>query len=275
MDIESDSGLYEIREQVADARQYRLYLCLQRQTGRRCLLQIAKTMENNGELDRAAFILKELKRRADELEAEYAGVKADSKDLLNYDLGFPELVDSFICRLQGGRRINILAFRNVEDVSDIVPLINITAKDRLRVELRTSVWIMGKLLKLLVFAHSENISVGLISGGNILIEPVQHYVLIFDWSAAQTHVNAILADIRCQEITQAAQAVITVLGGDLETDTFPNDGDENRDQYLSHLLRLARGSESNAERAHAKFYELIDSLWKREFHPFATKPLNA
>jgi hypothetical protein len=274
MDIQNGSQIYQVGKPVAENDKYHLYLCTQKETGRQCLLQIVTATEHNGDLDRAAYILRELKRHADELEEEYAKVKTDQKDLLNYDLGFPELVDSFVCQEQGGRRVNILAFKNVENVGRMVPLSNITTKDQLCVDLRTSVWIMGKLLKLLVLAHSERISAGLVTSENILIEPDQHYVLIFDWSKARTYPDAVPLETRCSEISQAAKAIITVLGGDSETGVFPDDSDEIFDRYTDHLLRLALGSESNAERAHAKFYELTDALWKREFYPFTTKPLH-
>lgn len=272
-EIKGGHNVYRVGKKVAETSEYRLYLCMQEEPERQCLLQIAAATDHNGGLDRAAYILGELERRSGELETEYEQVKTKPEDMLNYGLGFPELVDSFICQEQGGRRINILAFRGVEDVSNMVPLSNVTVKDQLRVDLRTSAWIMGKLLKLLVFAHGEKISVGLMTGNNILIEPNQHYVLIFDWSAAQTHSETVPAETRSQEISQAAQAVITVLGGDLETGDFPDDGDEAFSQYTDHLLRLARGGENQATRAHEKFYELIDSLWQRKYHPFTTKPL--
>lgn len=267
-------GSYSVGKRVGNTNKYRLYLCNEKGTEHQCLLQIATDATHNGALDRAAYILGELKRKSDELETEYATVKKDQEVFLNYDLGFPELVDSFICQEQGGRRINILAFRNVEGVNSMVPLINITAKDRRRVDLRTSAWIMGKLLKLLGFAHGCGISVNLMTANNILIEPDEHYVLIFDWSVARTHSEAVPAETRREEISQAAQAVITILGGNLETGVFPDDGEKGFKPYTEHLLRLARGCESNAERAHRSFYELIVSLWKREFYPFTTKLLN-
>lgn len=299
MEIKGEKGVYRIGNLAAEAEAYRLYLCSQVETGRQCLLQIANTEEQNGQLDRAAYLLGELARRAEELEEEYAKVKTNPKSVLNYNLGFPELVDSFVCPEQGGRRINVLAFRCVEEVGKMVPISNITEKDRLRVDPRTSAWMMGKALKLLAFAFSEGISVGLTTGKNLLIEPDKHYVLIFDWSGASTHPE-VPKKTRCQEISQAAQAVITALGGDGPSGFIPNDGDEPFErfvnlrqkeidgaespdelrqqyqaeafrQYADFLLDLARGAESDAERAHREFYELVDALWPREFYPFTTK----
>ncbi len=273
--MDTDTGLnaYDVHKIVADAKKYRLHLCAQKASGRQCLLQIASAVEFNGELDRVAFILQELKRRSDELEEEYAQVKEDSNVMLNYEIAFPELVDSFICDEQGGRRVNVLAFRNVEDVSKMVPLSNITKKDRLRIDLRTSAWIMGKTLKFLTFAHGAGISVGLVTGNNILIEPDQHYVLIFDWSFAQMHIDKVPSDLRCQDISQAAKAVITAFGGDLETGYFPGVDDEDFHRHTDYLVQLAHGRETRAEKAHENFYKIVDSLWKREFYPFTVHPL--
>lgn len=274
MIINGNFGSYEIINEVAKTDCYRLYLCVKEGFNLYCLLQIAASKEMNGKLERAAYILKKLKKSADEAEEEYAKVKTDPKGKLNYDLGFPDLLDSFICQDQGERWVNILAFRSVENAGKMVPLLNITAKDQLRVDLRTSAWIMGKLLKLLVFAHGEGISAELVTGTNILIEPSNHYVLIFDWSSAQIHHGTMLEEIRRKEISKAAQAIITVIGGDYEKNILPDDYNGVLKQYSDYLFRLAEGGESRTERAHADFYKLVDSIWKKEFYPFTTKPLS-
>ncbi len=271
-DIGNGSSLYRVGKPVADAGVYRLYLCTQEESGRQCLLQIASDTTNNSRLDRAAYVLSELKRRSDEIEREYTLVKTDPKDQLNYDLGFPELLDTFPCAKQGGRRVNILAFRNVSEIGTMIPLGNII-RDRLRPDFRTSVWIMGKLLKLLTFAHSEGISVHKMTGSTILIEKDAHYVLIFDWSEATIHQDGVPLEMRRTDIAQAASAVVSVLGGDLTTGSFPDDDSPRYRPYTDFLIRLARGNESKANRAHAKFYELADSFWKPEYYTFTVKNL--
>jgi len=304
MEITNGSSVYIVTKNVADAKKYRLYLCVQKETNRQCLLQAAVSKEYNVALIRAAYILAELKRRSDEIEEEYE--KKNPGKILNYHLGFPELVDGFIPPGINGRRVNVLAFRNVDETSRMVPLINITEKDRLRVDLRTSAWIMGKQLKLFTLTHNENFSMNLVSGKNILIEPNEHYVLFFDWTAAEIHPDEIPMEKRRQEISFAAQAVIAVLGGDWKKGFIPNDKtepfqkyvdarleriktkrggeiEENeptskiRDRafkrYVDFLLRLARGNESRAEKAHRDFYDIVDALWEREFYQFTTKPL--
>jgi len=272
MIVEGKAGRYEVGEQVGEADEYRLYLCTQESETRQRLLQVATTVQYNGELDRAAYFLRDLTERAERVERAYDEVKTDPRAVLNYQLGFPELIDSFRCDAQGERWINVLAFRCVDEVSSMVPLINITQKDRKRVDLRTSAWIMGKLLKLLVFVHSESVTVGKIRDGNIVIEPDKHYVLVFDWSGAQSHREPITREERQREVTLAARAVVAVLGGDVEEGFIPDVADEQR-EYSNYLLRLVQGGESDAQRAHLRFYEIVDQLWEREKYPFTTYPL--
>jgi hypothetical protein len=270
--IEGQKNIYQVVKLVGDIEGvYEIFMCIQKETERQCLLLVALDKKYNGMLDRAALILKELEEQAGMLEEEYSKIRKDEKDMLNYQLGFPELVDSIV--REDKRKIIILAFRKVEKVKDMVPIINITEKDKLRVDLRTSAWIFGKLLKLLTFAHSIGISLGRLDDSNILIEPSKRYVLVFDFSKAQIHTGSIPAETRRQEIAHAAQSVINVLGGNLKTGVFPNDGDAAFGEYTECLLRLARGSESRAKNAHTNFYELIDKYWPRELYPFTTKPL--
>lgn len=275
MQITNGDNHYSVGSLVAESEKYRLYLCKQEGTERQCLFQIATEIRHNGSLDRNAFFLGELQRRAEALELDYEKVRTRPDSVLNYQLGFPELVDSFVCLEQGGRRVNILAFRNVEDVSKMVPLSGITEKDHLRVDMRTSAWILGKLLKLLVFAHSENIVVKQLDAGNILIEPDQHYVLIFDWSDAVTFAGEIPEGYCREEISAVSKAVANVLGVDLITGTFFNDDGYFALSYGNYIVWLANGNERNAERAHHNFYELVDKLWPRGFYKFTTKPLNS
>lgn len=274
MEVTNGERVYEIFEAVAETDTYRLIACTEKKTSRQCLLQIATDAVYNKQLERSVYILNELRRLAKEIEEEYQQVKEDPKDMLNYGLMFPEVIDSFIYQQQGKRKINILAFRNVDDLYSPKPLSKITEKDRRRVDLFSSVWIMGKLLKLLVFTHSQWISINLISGNNILIVPDKHYVSVLDWSEAKIQDEAISFETRVQEISLAAKAVITVLGGDPDSGIIPDDGEPGQAQYASFLWRLARGGESVALRAHEKFYELVRSLWERKFHPFTTKPLD-
>lgn len=269
MEIVSGPNVFDVNELVGISDCSRLYACTQKGVTGRRLLQIAATVEDNPLLERSALHLKELEEIAYEIEKEFAQVKEKPDDRLDYQLGIPELIDSFECLEQGGRRINILGFRNVEDISQIIPLANIARKDKMRIDAKTSAWIMGKLLKLLVFAHGEGFAPAPLDANNILIEPVQHYVMIFNWSR-----NDITPAKRREDISNAAKTVITAMGGNPQTGDLPDDGVENFAQYREILLRLASQEFTSAKKAHEVFYGVVYKIWPRTYHKFATKPIN-
>lgn len=271
MIITNNGSSYEVGKKVAETERYRLYLCRPSGTTVDHLLQVASTVEYNGALDRASYILEKLLCEAERVEEEYARVKPNPSHFLNNQLSFPEIVDTFVPADQGGRRVNILRFRGVDDVRRLVPLQNLVHRDRLRVDLRTSIWIMGKLLKVLTFVHNEGITVGDWSLGNILIEPDLHYVVIFNWADAQLKSDGVPRDTVREEIRSATRCAIEALGGTPEGG-IPDDGDTQHASYQKHLVELAVQGDSSALTAHQAFYALVDSLWPRGYHPFTAYP---
>lgn len=269
--VNNGANSYKVGNKVAETEKYRLYLCRPSGATADHLLQVSSAVEYNGALDRAAYILEKLFAEAMRLEEEYERVKKDPKHLLNYQLCFPEVVDTFVLASQGGRRVNILAFREISDVRVMVPLSNIAHRDRLRVDLRTSVWIMGKLLKILAFAHDAGITVGDLGLGNILIELEQHYVVIFNWADARLMTGGVTRSVVREEIMCAARATIEILGGTPEGG-IPDDGSPAHMPYQHHLIELARNVAGNASRAHQEFYALVDELLPHGYHPFTSMP---
>jgi hypothetical protein len=150
----------------------------------------------------------------------------------------------------------------------MVPLHNIVYRDEQRVDLRTSVWITGKLLKILTFVHDAGISIGDLSLGNVLIEPNQHYVVVFDWANARKHAGGVPHAVVWEEIRSVASTVIEVLGG-----TATDSEEEQGGRYIAHLTNLASNGAWTAKEAHRMFYALADDLWPRQFYPFTTLPL--
>jgi hypothetical protein len=260
---------YRVVAQVAEAAVYRLYVCEDVASGRQCLLQIATETVHNGGLERAAFILKELKRTSDLFQADYA--KKSPGKSLRYDRLFPALIDSFVADEQGKRRINILAFTDVDTVTTMVPLSNLLVRDRLLIDLETSAWIMGRLLKLLMLAHSQGIAVQVLSGNNVLINPEQHFTVVFDWSGTYTYQQEVPGESRKADIAQAATTVLTAIGENSETSGSQTLTDEPQ-QYVNFLRELANRRHSSAERAHRQFYDLVNELFGDQFHPFTTLP---
>jgi hypothetical protein len=272
--LQGSNAKYHVGSKVAETNAYRIYLCEDAETGQQFMLQIATEVEHSGGLDRAAYILRKLRVTAEEFEtihAEQGGAR-----LLSYERLFPVLVDSFVPDDQGRRRVNILAFSEVDDITQMVPLSNLTTKDHLRVDLRSSAWILGRLLKLLAFAHGEGITVHTLSGGNVLLEPSRHFAVVFDWSSAQTHpLEKAPRESRKDDVENAAKTVFVALGGNPLTGDYPylNEADDNDRRYIKLITSMVQRREGNAERAHQQLYSLLDEIYGRTFHPFTTLPL--
>lgn len=261
---------YVVGEKLGETEQFRMYKC-ELAKGKVGILKIATSIAFNGILDREAYILGMLRDEAIRYEKAFAEENPGTKQVLNYQVCFPNLVESFIAEDQGGRRINILDFVLIDDdLSRWVPIAHIASRDHVRVDPRTSAWIIGKLLKLLAFAHDQGVSIGQLTGENILIERDQHFVAIFDWSQATPGVEPLSAEITSKEVAQAATEVILALGGDPLTGILPKNEQLVDDRYATYLHQLSLGKKSNAFSAHREFYKLIRSLWPREFHPFTT-----
>ncbi|HSI21353.1 MAG TPA: hypothetical protein VLA04_06745 [Verrucomicrobiae bacterium] len=258
---------YQVLQPLGNAEHYNLHGCLlpgdSEQIG---VLKIAATTKDNDSLDREAMILKMMREKAEEAERHASrggGVR------LNYHYFFPQVVDSFICPEQDERRINILGFPPViETLSQLSPLTALR-QEGIRADPRTGAWIIGKTLKVLAFAHGQGISNRNITASNILIEREQHGVVIFDWTrsklASPTETNA---PEESEDLRSLGRLATSILGGDLKTGELPKD-DQLTDERFQKLIRdLAQGKFSSAISAYTRFYELIYTLWPREFHPF-------
>lgn len=256
---------YQLGERVARNDRFEIFFATPADNPKRLCLIVVAQEGKNPIVDRWAYILTVLAEHAARLEEEYQTIRTDPSDVLNYQLGFPILVEAF--KSPENQQIMVLAFE-YSTPSEMVPIAKMIRKERLRVDLKTSVWVMGKLLKTLSFAHSQGLSVGVINTGTILIDPERHYVNVFDWSAAQ--ISSSLTDqTKRKEIAQAGEVVIRALGGDVTDRMIPNDTEGDKgERYCAHLWTLVDGLFVDAAVAHKSFYQLVDTLWERGYHPF-------
>lgn len=258
---------YDVVAKVAESSLYRIYTCKDA-ANREYLLQIAANVENNGDLDRAAYILKRLLQASNSFELEYAKQHPDKQ--LNYDRLFPKISNSFISSDQGNRQINILALKDIDDINLMLPLSNLRTRDKLRISLETSGWVMGRLLKLISFAHSQKISIRNLTGSNTLIVPEHHYVVAFDWTSAQFFKDNVPEEICKDDISNAAKAMFEAIGGDSVAGIYPY---EEGNRYVKFLWKLACRNESDALKAHEQFYEIVYELYGQKFYPAKMIPL--
>lgn len=266
--ITNRNDTYEVGEAVASTATYRLYLARDLFCDEWRLLQIAAKPEDNGGLDRAAFLLERFATSGALLDAEYA--KSHERKRLHYERLYPLLVASFVSPEQGNRRINILGLADVPDLRRIVPLSSLRAKDRLRVDPETSAWIMGRLLKLLGFAHAQGVANRAMTSNNVLLDPEQHFAVTLDWSTARVFPGQVPAEHATSDIKAAAKAVFHALGGSVQNATWPYNGHE---PYISLLRQLMYGGSPSADMALDQFYSTVRAEYGNSFHPFTTLPL--
>jgi hypothetical protein len=252
---------------------YNAYVCTL-PDGSDGILKVAKTADKNHLLDREADLLNTMKEEAKILEPMFQK-EHPGEGVLNNHFFFPRLVESFIFEEQGGRRVNILSFSDIcKRASDLEPLAHLASKLHVRIDPKTSAWILGKLLKLLVFTHGLSIYIGDGSGENILLNRDEHFVAIFDWSGAIIEHGKIPAPGTRNEIIQLTESVVLALGGNPDTGEIPDDLQLEDSRYRDLLKELATGVYSDAKEAHDDFYDLIRTIWPtRGFHPFTTHPL--
>ena len=239
-----------------------------------CFLKMARSVACNGLLDREAYVLQSLKNEATRIEESYAEEKPDNPPL-NYHICFPKLEETFLAEKQGGLRMNVLSFFELTDsITDLAPMAYISSREEMRVDPKTSAWMLGKTLKFLRFTQSVGISIGKLSGEKILLQRENHLIGIYDWTNAVMTEAPLDEDSAREEIVGIAQAAILALGGNPITGILPESEQLSDSRFATFLKQLADGKECSAKNAHITFYELIESMWGKKYHPYTAYELN-
>lgn len=249
---------YKIDGIIAENTIYQLKKCAD-QFGNILMMQIAQDGANSL-IAKNAYVLQLLYNSSIDIESKTHGN-------YNYHLGFPNIVDSFVS--ENGRYVNIISINNVNDFKLLFPLIRIW-KNKDRIDVFTSAWIIGKLLKTISFACDNNIGISTITGNNILINSGEHYPIVFDWSMCNIYDNGVPRPYIRNMISSMVKLVIRAMGG-LDVGRINNVDDG----YLNLLNMLSVDGMDNAHEAHDMFYNVVESLcddpnsnWKRGFHEF-------
>lgn len=264
---------YQVHKQLAGTDSYRLYEVRTEGVKTPFVLKIAADAIRNGVLDREAFLLSRMREHALTLEAQYQA-RYPGK-YLNYQFAFPSLQETFVVEEQGGRRVLILEIETVDQLEKLVPLSMIRTRDCVRVDHKTSAWILGKSLKILAFAHDYGVSYGEISGDDIVVERDSHLVLFFDWTQAikVSGGGNLTRESIHREMYLLAGEIAKVLGGDPVTLVIPTSEDDPDGQLQRFLLTLSQGGFNSASKAHKHFYQMVEAMWGRKFHPYTTFPV--
>jgi len=280
-------------KKIREAATYRCYFCRSADFPRRqFILKIAKSPDDNVLLEQEAFKLRLLREKSVVLDERLID---EGSGPMFYRYGFPEVIDEFEADGHGGRKVLILGFdigRNFlhddedgnavweDDLGLLRPIAKIVSLKHAaeRVDPKTSAWMIGKALKILVFIHECGISVGNLSAGNILTDEAvfkikSSCVAFFDFSIATDYGDEVPEDVVRDEIQQIARAGIIALTGNGDAkELFPDEQLPDK-SYEQILFSLAKGRISDARTAHRKFYDVVDSLWGRAFHPYTVYSL--
>jgi len=262
--ITGKAGNYEIMRALGSNSRLNYHAC-RNEADEWQVLAIASTVEQNAVVDRTGYLLGRLAKSSEECEKGFAE-QTHSGRRVHYDWLFPRVVDTFVLHEQGERRVNILSFpeANLKKAFALEQLI----EKKQRVDLKTSAWIMGRLLKLLGFLHESNVQTPILIS-NFLLEPENHRLLMLNWT------DATIGDVptpaqQCFVIKQAAECVLLLLGAEYSDGAWHYDyeleGDEER--YIQCLKAFHKGDYNDAFQAHAAFYDTVESLWGRKYHPF-------
>jgi len=237
---------------------YRLYPVML-PTGQVGLMKIAVSAEANETLQYEVNVLRDLQEKAAEVDR----ITAErGRNPYNYGAFLPVVIETMVTD-DNGRLIMFLGFdpsinnyRQFEPVSRVL--------DGKRVDLKTNVWILGKTLKVLDFAHRiVSVTNGYVDENNLLLETAQHGVLVFDWSNAVQSPNT--ADCLA-EVADMAKVAWRMAGGTRESQPpFDREimNEEQYQEYVNFLRKLFEGKSSALE-AHDLLYEMANRIWPKE-----------
>ena len=259
------------RNRLAQSATCTVYLVTDEADGSWYLLKVSTDIAGNGLLDREALVLKDIEAEVDRIRTTEKPGTTDGG--LHYEKCFPRLRESFLLTEQDNRRINIIEIPDTDSIGDLVPIERWRTREKVRIDPKSSAWVMGRLLKVFTLTHPIGISVGKIDGGNILANAKMHRALFFDWTEAHQYPLYVPPEKVGEEIAAAATQVFLALGGSVGKGTLPDSDQLTDARYATLLLQFMGGSERDPDKAAKRFYKLVREMWGKEFHIFNPIPL--
>lgn len=250
---------YEVGKLIGESSKFRVYLG--DNDGRQVVLKVAKTFEDGDYLAEEAGWFNILRS----FIIEVAKMQAKSgKDSSHYEWLFANLVSSFLEPSQNDRRINILEVVDT-DFGRLVPLPKLRAQTE--IDARTSVWVLGRFLKIYSFYELLAISgdnpttrYANFSPGDYLIGPERHRLIYYNHSGAM---NDAVANNYVRAIAEFILEWVVI------------EDDPTEKEYYQLIEDFAANGRSTCEEAHAELYRLIRKLWGIKYHPFTYRDQDA
>jgi len=253
----NDGVEYAVNEsdRAIEPKKYGVYICSVAGRKNAALLQIATASRFNTILEQAGTVLQLLQNESAEWNEKY-----------HFDWLFPELRASFLH--EDGRRVNVLCLREVDNVRELHALSHIIKSGR-RVDIRTAIWILGRLLKLLMFVHPRGYSIAA-TAGNVLIHPgtdeTKHQAAVFNWGRCKLFGGAVPMPFCQKDIAVAAKTTLRILGADDSTGEYPY---EDEHGFLKYVFALTE-NDGDSMGVYEAYYRYVYDQFGRQFHPFTT-----
>ena len=238
---------------IADAKKFQIYTG--REKDKPVIIKVAKTFEDGIMLQQEAAKLTQISafaKHVDNLQDETCGESARYGSLIAH------LEHSFL-DTELDRRTNIISFSDA-DLNKLTPLAKLY--NLTDIDTRTSVWVLGKIFKfyslfeLMAVENNTHIKqYPLFTLNDYLVGPERHNVVYYNYSGysedciATNFVKAIARTIR--------KWIVNKL-----------EDDDKGIKYLELVDDFASNGRITFELAHSDLYNLVESLWGIEYHPF-------
>lgn len=237
---------YEVGSQIGESSRCRLYLGSN--AAEQVVIKVAKTFDDGDFLaDEASWfgIVNSFTKQVAAMQEKLGETNA------HYDWLFAELVSSFLEPTQDDRRINMFRFTDVA-LGDLVPLSKL--RERTQIDVRTSVWILGRFLKIYSFyelmsdsGDNPIIRYANFSPGDFLIGPKRHRLIYYHHSG---HVADVMATTYVRSIVQFI------------LDWTAVEDDSSEQAYIELLQDLVKNGRTSFEETHTELYKLVKELWE-------------
>ncbi len=230
--------------------------------------------------------LRKMWRRGRAMEVSDDTRWTDENPGVNYLELFPIVVERLTWQDQWSEKLNrsVMILETVPDPEGLMTLEQIVQRGY-RVDLKTSAWIMSKLLKLVLFYRYHRLRLG-----GFLIGPVTHDLVYLDWSQSWASENAEVATM-WQNVREAAYITLTLLdarkdrSGEAVKYIYPYEATHKEQEYVKLLSLMATLNDEFRYQVrltydvHRIFYEAVEEAWGKEsrpeglrFYPFKTLP---
>lgn len=268
---------YRVLDRLAVGSLASLYRCsVSNDAGRPLgVFKISRDARSNSAIANEATILKRL------------GAATNAQSFLPF---LPEIIDSFT---QGGsdreppRQANVLAYHpEIKSPDDLYTLEEVRAAYPGGLDPKDVAWIWRRLLTIISFCHNQGVAHAAVLPCHVLIEPVDHKLVLIDWCFASTRSewgtvpsaasgalsrwfarDGVLRPVApTLDIVLAARCMIYLLKGDASD--MPSNIDPAIRRHFDRCVDVPNESRTTAAELLEHFDRLIEALWgPRQFRP--------